>query len=93
LQHNHNNSANGWSRVCVLHIVASDFDRALLVGPVPIWEIAADDVNGYRFVRFVDRVGAKRGDSSLHRCFVFLRSTGLTVIRREFGAIWADNAG
>src|SRR6266545_7227528 len=79
------------SRIDVLHLVSRDSDEAFLIGIVPGRETAADDLHEYRMICFVDRVGAKGGDRTLHDCFALLRRWIVTV--GELGTVGTYDMG
>jgi hypothetical protein len=61
------------SRVGVLHFVARDRYRSLLVGPIPIRKRAAFDVKVKCMIRLIDGVGAVVRNGALHHRLIFIR--------------------
>src|SRR5262245_21998033 len=70
-----------------LQLVSSDCNNAFLIGPVPIRERTAINMDGDGAVCFAYRVRTKVGHGSLCRCLVFLGCALGEAINRVFGTI------
>ena len=62
-----------WRRVCDRQLLPRDLERSRLLGPLLVWIAAALESNREGLVRFVDRVGAEAGDTSLDGRLVLFR--------------------
>jgi ketosteroid isomerase-like protein len=70
-----------------LQLASSDRNNAFLIGPVPIRERTAVNMNGNGAICFAYRVRPKVGDGPLRRCFVFLGCALSEAINRVFRTI------
>ena len=73
-------TASGWRCwVLIRHLIALDLNEAFLFSAIPIGEAAADNTKRLPAVR-IDRVRAKKAESSGHRLFVLFAGASRAVV-------------
>lgn len=73
-------SASSWRCwVLIRHLIALDLNEAFLFSAIPIGEAAADNTKRLPAVR-IDRVRAKKAESSGHRLFVLFAGASRAVV-------------